>query len=122
MYGHLAQTGSLCLNLRAVSNQGLWTSILPTHQGQHHHGLQNVCPERRSGVSINNININNVFRIVQLVTCESRQTRPGLKHILLRPVWPDWAIFESSWQQNLLQKKPKWLATFWAILKNLTLM
>ena len=86
MHGHLAQTGSLCLNLRAVSNQGLWTSILPTHQGQHHHGLQNVCPERRSGVSINNININNVFRIVQLVTCESRQTRPGLKHILLRPV------------------------------------
>ena len=41
---------------------------------------------------------------------------------LLCTVWPDWAIFESCWQQNFYQKKPKWLATFLAILKNLTLM
>ena len=26
-------------------------------------------------------------------------------------------FFESSWQQKFYQKKPKWLATFWAILK-----
>ena len=25
----------------------------------------------------------------------------------LRPVRPDWSIFESSWPQNINQKKPK---------------
>ena len=35
---------------------------------------------------------------------------------VITAVWPDWAIFESSWQQNFLQKKPKWFAIlglFW---------
>ena len=36
-------------------------------------------------------------------------------------VWPDCVYFESSWQQNFLQKKAKWLATFWPLSKNLTL-
>ena len=33
----------------------------------------------------------------------------------LLPVWPDWAIFESSWQQICLQKSPKKIVDFWAI-------
>jgi len=44
------------------------------------------------------------------------------KASLLTTSVTNWAIFESSWQQNLLQKKPKLLATFWAISKNLNLM
>ena len=36
---------------------------------------------------------------------------------LLCTVWPDWVIFESCWQQNFYQKKPKWLATFWPFWK-----
>ena len=35
----------------------------------------------------------------------------------LHTVWPDWTIFEKSRQINLLQNKPKWSTTFWAILK-----
>ena len=33
---------------------------------------------------------------------------------------PDWATFETFWQQILLQKSPKFLATIWANLKNCT--
>ena len=33
--------------------------------------------------------------------------------------WPDWAIFESYWEQNSMQKQSKYLAIiFWAIVKN----
>ena len=38
----------------------------------------------------------------------------------LWPVWQNWTILESSWQQILLQKKPKYLETFWTILKTST--
>ena len=41
---------------------------------------------------------------------------------MFQSVWPDWPIFESCCQQHFLQKNPKWLATFGAILKNLTLV
>ena len=37
------------------------------------------------------------------------------------PVWPDWVIFEFSWQQILLQKQPKYLVTFWQSWKPLIL-
>ena len=33
------------------------------------------------------------------------------------PVWPDWAISETSWCQNFLQKYPKYWVSFWATLK-----
>ena len=35
-------------------------------------------------------------------------------------VWPDWAIFDWSWWQILLQKYVKYLATFGFFLKNFT--
>ena len=34
-------------------------------------------------------------------------------------VWPDWAIFESFWQQICLQKYPQKIVDFWAILKKI---
>ena len=36
------------------------------------------------------------------------------------PVRPDWAIFESFWQQTFSLKWPKYLETFWAFLKYVT--
>ena len=35
-------------------------------------------------------------------------------------VWPDWAIFESSRQQIFIQKYPKYVVIFWAVLKYIT--
>ena len=34
---------------------------------------------------------------------------------------PDWASFESSWQQICLQKQPKNFVDFWAIMKSIIL-
>ena len=34
-------------------------------------------------------------------------------------VWPDWAIFESSWQHIAFQKLPKYFVTPWAILEDI---
>ena len=36
-------------------------------------------------------------------------------------LWPDWAIFDSFRWQIFLQKKPKSLVTFWAILENINI-
>ena len=44
------------------------------------------------------------------------------RHVWSHAVWPDWAIFDSSWRHNIEQKWPKLSATNWAILKNMTLM
>ena len=35
-------------------------------------------------------------------------------------VWPDWAIFASYRGKKILKKQPKYFATFWAILTNIT--
>ena len=45
----------------------------------------------------------------------------AVESLLLPPVWPDWAICESSWEQICLQSSPKTLVTFRAILKSITL-
>ena len=37
-------------------------------------------------------------------------------------VRPDWAMFERFWRKLFLQKKPKHLTAFWAILKSVTLL
>ena len=42
--------------------------------------------------------------------------------ICFKSVWPDWAIFESSWWQIWFQKKPNYLVTFLAILKTFLLI
>jgi len=38
------------------------------------------------------------------------------------PVRPDWAIFESPRSQIFRQKEAKYLTSFWAILKSVTLL
>ena len=38
------------------------------------------------------------------------------RQLICWAVWPDWTIFESSRQQICLQKKPKKIVDFWAIL------
>ena len=45
-----------------------------------------------------------------------------LAYLTDRNLWPDWAIFERSWQQIIFQKFPKFCATFMAILKNVILL
>ena len=40
-------------------------------------------------------------------------------YLVWRSVWPDWAIFERSWQQIILQKWPKDLFYFLDTLKNI---
>ena len=42
--------------------------------------------------------------------------------ICLQSVWPDWATFERLLWQIFLQKQPRYLATVWAIWKNVTFL
>ena len=37
-----------------------------------------------------------------------------LRHGVLEPVCPDWAILKSSWEQIVFCKEPKYLSTFGA--------
>ena len=48
---------------------------------------------------------------------------PKINHYdwMLWAVWPDWAVFWSSWWQICLQKYPKYFMTFWALFKTLQL-
>ena len=38
---------------------------------------------------------------------------PPFSRMVCLPVWPDWAIFESSWLKNFLQEYSKCLVTFY---------
>ena len=38
----------------------------------------------------------------------------------IEPVRPDWVVFGKSWLHSYLQTKPKYLVTFYAILKDIT--
>ena len=54
------------------------------------------------------------FHVLILVVCS--YSCPSLS--FSSPVWPDWSIFG----QSFVQKLPKYLMTFWAILKHRTLI
>ena len=49
----------------------------------------------------------NGFRQVEITSIIAKLVLPRS-----RTVWPDWAIFRSSWQISFLQKQPKYCMTF----------
>ena len=67
----------------------------------------------------------------RLITSDSHQggnkffltsVRASKRLMKQQSVRPDWAIFESFWQKMSSKRSPNYCATFWATLKNLTLI